>query len=87
MIKRPFWLDRIEKAWAETPVVWLTGVRRSGKTTLAQSVGGDQITYINCDLLVVTDMVADPELFYRTCTRPMVIFDNKNISQSEVLTY
>ena len=75
MIKRPFWLDRIEKAWGEAPVVWLTGVRRSGKTTLAQSVGGDQITYINCDLPVVTDMVADPELFYRTCTRPMVIFD------------
>jgi len=39
MIKRPFWEDRLEQAWREAPIVWLAGVRRSGKTTLAQSLG------------------------------------------------
>jgi hypothetical protein len=75
MIERPFWLDRIESAWREAPIVWLAGVRRSGKTTLAQSLGEDRIHYVNCDLPVVSDMVSDPELFYRNCTRPIVVFD------------
>jgi len=75
MIERPFWLDRIESSWREAPIVWLAGVRRSGKTTLAQSLGEDRIHYVNCDLPVVSDMVADPELFYRNCTRPIVVLD------------
>lgn len=75
MIERPFWVDRIEKAWGAAPIVWLAGVRRSGKTTLAQSLGSERIHYINCDLPAVGDMVADPELFYRNCDRPIVVFD------------
>jgi len=53
MIERPFWLHRIEEAWREVPVVWLAGVRRSGKTTLAQSLGTDRIHYINLSPLTV----------------------------------
>jgi hypothetical protein len=74
MISRPFWLNRIENAWRETPIVWLAGVRRAGKTTLAQSLGEERIAYINCDLPVTRDIVADPELFYRNCTKPVVDF-------------
>ncbi len=75
MIRRTFWINRIEKAWQEASIVWLAGVRRSGKTTLAQSLGNDRIHYINCDLPVVADLVANPELFYRGCDRPIVVFD------------
>ena len=75
MIERPFWVDRIEKAWLEAPIVWLAGVRRSGKTTLARSFGSDRVLYVNCDLPAVADRVADPELFYRDCNRPIVAFD------------
>lgn len=75
MIDRPFWLDRIERAWLEAPVVWLAGVRRSGKTTLAKSLGEDRILYINCDLPLAGEMTADPELFYRNCDRQVVVFD------------
>ncbi len=35
MIERPIWKERILTAWGEAPIVWLSGVRRSGKTTLA----------------------------------------------------
>ncbi|MFA5866951.1 MAG: AAA family ATPase [Actinomycetota bacterium] len=67
-------MSRIENEWREAPIVWLTGVRRVGKTTLAQSLG-DKAQYVNCDLPVVTDMTSDPELFYKNAERPVIIFD------------
>jgi uncharacterized protein len=75
MIPRPFWLDRIESAWREAPVVWLSGVRRCGKTTLAEGLDPKRALYINCDLPAVEDRVRDPELFYSGCSKPVVIFD------------
>ena len=75
MIKRPYWLRRIEESWQEAPIVWLAGVRRVGKSTLALSLGQERVKYINCDLPVVEDMVRDPEFFYKNCEQPIVIFD------------
>lgn len=75
MINRPFWQDRLEQAWGEAPIVWLAGVRRSGKTTLAQSLGAERSLFVNCDLPVAEDMVRDPVLFFRHCDRPVVVFD------------
>jgi predicted AAA+ superfamily ATPase len=75
MIPRPFWLNRIERSWQEVPIVWLAGVRRVGKTTLAQSLGPERIAYINCDLPITHDILAAPELFYRNCSVPVVVFD------------
>lgn len=75
MIPRPFWLNRIQISWQKAPIVWLAGVRRIGKTTLAQSLDPDSIAYINCDLPITHDIVADPELFYRNCSSPIVVFD------------
>ena len=75
MTRRPFWLKRVEDSWREAPIVWLCGVRRSGKTTLAQSLGLDRILYVNCDLPTVEDMVRDPQVFFRGCSRPVVVFD------------
>jgi len=75
MFMRKFWNDRIEAAWKEAPIVWLSGVRRTGKTTLSQSLGLDRIHYVNCDLPVVEDQVHNPELFFRDCDKPIVVFD------------
>jgi len=75
MIERPFWINRIEDAWKEAPIVWLTGVRRVGKTTLVQSFETDRIQYVNCDLPSAMVMVSDPELFFRNCEHPVVVFD------------
>jgi len=60
MIPRPFWQKRIEQVWEEAPIAWLCGVRRCGKTTLAESLGPERIQYVNCDLPVVEEMVRDP---------------------------
>lgn len=75
MTSRPFWLKRIEEAWREAPIAWLCGVRRSGKTTLTESIGAERTLYVNCDLPTVEDMVRDPQVFFRSCSRPVVIFD------------
>ena len=75
MISRPFWLERVEAAWREAPIAWLCGVRRCGKTTLAEAVGQDRSLYLNCDLPSVEDMVRDPQVFFRGCSRPVVVFD------------
>ena len=61
MIWRPLWLERIQRAWSERPVVWLSGVRRVGKTTLAGMV--PDVVYLNCDLPSTARALADPELF------------------------
>jgi len=75
MIARPFWLQRIEAAWRDVPIAWLCGVRRVGKTTLAESLGADRILYVNCDVPAVEDMVRDPQLFFRDCSKAIVVFD------------
>ncbi len=76
MFDRIFWKQRIQNAWQEAPIVWLTGVRRSGKTTLAQSLfASEQVLYLNCDLPVVEERVKDPEFFFKNCEKSVVIFD------------
>jgi hypothetical protein len=75
MYPRSFWLQRIEQVWREASIAWLCGVRRCGKTTLAESLGGERALFVNCDLPSVEDMVRDPQLFYRSCTKPVVVFD------------
>ena len=55
------WLERIRRAWAERPLVWLSGVQRVGKTTLARMV--PDAVYLNCDLPSTARMLDDPELF------------------------
>lgn len=76
MIQRPQWKERIFDAWEQAPIVWLSGVRRSGKTTLAESLkASEEVLYVNCDLPVTGDRVRDPELFFRSCEKPILVFD------------
>jgi len=75
MYDRPFWRERIENTWREVPIAWLCGVRRCGKTTLSRSLGEERLLYVDCDLPTVNEMVRDPQVFYRTLTKPVVVFD------------
>ena len=61
MINRPLWLDSILRAWSHRSIVWLSGVRRVGKTTLTRMLA-DAI-YINCDLPSAQRALEEPELF------------------------
>src|SRR6266568_364705 len=73
MINRPFWTERLTAAWKQASIVWLTGPRRVGKTVLAQSVPDAE--FLNCDLPIVAERLREPESFYRSVTKPLVVFD------------
>ncbi len=73
MVKRSFWLQRIQQAWRHVPIVWLSGVRRVGKTTLARSL--PNIHYLNCDLPSTHELLRDPESFFGSITTPVVVLD------------
>ena len=74
MINRPFWIKRVKQAWQKQPIVWLSGVRRVGKTTLAGMFPNS--VYLNCDLPSVTRRLEDPESFYDGLKKgSTVIFD------------
>src|ERR1700758_5070827 len=72
-VPRPFWLERLEAAWKRAPLVWLAGVRRAGKTTLAKSVRG--ALYLNCDLPSTVERLAEPERFLRSVGERTLILD------------
>ncbi len=74
MFKRTLWLARIHRAWSRRSIVWLYGVRRVGKTTLAQML--PDAVYLNCDLPSTLRALEDPELFLNTqATDRVLIFD------------
>ena len=72
-ILRPFWHEKLQRAWSRVPIAWLSGVRRVGKTTLARSL--DQALYLSCDLPSTAERVADPERFLRSVEAPVLILD------------
>ena len=73
MITRNLWLDGIADCWKRAPIVWLSGVRRVGKTTLVKCV--KDAKYINCDLPTSARLLEDMEAFYQSVEQSVVIFD------------
>ena len=83
-MERRFWINEISRAFAARSVVWLSGVRRAGKTTLARSFPG--ATYFDCELVRVRRALEDPELFWRD-QRGVTVLDevHRLANPSEVL--
>ena len=73
MIERDYWINRIRLAWEKAPIVWLTGVRRVGKTTLARAI--PDARFLNCDLPSTARLLDDPERFYASVSAGVVVFD------------
>jgi predicted AAA+ superfamily ATPase len=73
MKNRPFWKNAIEELLKEKSIVWLTGVRRAGKTFLCKSFDG--IDYFDCELPRVRRMMEDPESFLEGLRGRRAAFD------------
>ena len=73
MYLRPLWFNRIQHAWSRRSIVWLSGVRRVGKTTLAQMMNTTENVYRNCDLPSVVRELGDPELFLESQAKDAVL--------------
>ena len=70
---RHFWLGRLADAWRRRSVVWLSGVRRSGKTTLARTLARGE--YLDCELPSVRRLLAQPETFLDARRGRTVVLD------------
>lgn len=73
MKQRRFWLERIEKAWRRRSVVWLSGVRRVGKTCLCQSL--PKVEYFDCELPRVRRLMEDPQSFLDGLKGKRIVLD------------
>ncbi len=84
-MRRDFWLERIDAAFRERSVVWLSGVRRAGKTTLAKTIPG--ASYHDCELVRVRRELEDPEYFFSRAEAKLVVLDevHRLPNPSEVL--
>jgi predicted AAA+ superfamily ATPase len=74
MVNREFWHSRMEQAWLERPILWLTGVRRVGKTTLAGEI--KDVVYFDCELPRVRRLIEeDPEGFLEQAGGSRIVLD------------
>jgi predicted AAA+ superfamily ATPase len=73
MVRRDWWIRRIEQAWELSCVLWLAGVRRVGKTVLSQSLDG--VEYFDCELPRVRRSLVDPEAFLTSMRGRRVVLD------------
>ncbi|HEY9786886.1 MAG TPA: ATP-binding protein [Candidatus Obscuribacterales bacterium] len=71
--KRKFWLERIQSAWQRRPIIWLTGVRRAGKTVLAQSL--PDVEFFDCELAKTRFFFEDVEAAFTTLKGKHVVLD------------
>ena len=73
MVDRQFWHNRIETAWKRRSVVWLSGVRRVGKTCLCQTL--PDMEYFDCELPRVRRLMEDPQAFLDSVGRGRIVLD------------
>lgn len=73
MVKRKYWINRVEKAWQSKSIVWLAGVRRVGKTVLCHMLHG--VEYFDCERPRVRRQMSDPEDFLDGLRGKRVVLD------------
>lgn len=85
MVKRHFWLKKITEGLQKRSVLWLSGVRRVGKTVLCKSL--PDIEYFDCELPRVRKMMEDPQSFLENIKGQTVVMDevHRLSNPSEIL--
>jgi len=82
---RSYWLQKITDCWLKRPVIWLSGVRRAGKTVLAKSL--KDIEYFDCELAKTRFFWEDPYEACKKLNRKRIVLDeiHRLPNPSEVL--
>jgi predicted AAA+ superfamily ATPase len=73
MVERHYWHGLLKTAWEKRSILWLSGVRRVGKTCLCQSLPG--IEYFDCELPSARRMMQDPEAFLDGLRGKRIVLD------------
>lgn len=70
--ERTFWLKLIKQRWRRS-ILWLSGVRRVGKTVLCRSIKGSE--YFDCELPRTRRLMEDPEGFLESLNNRVIVLD------------
>ncbi|MEA3488912.1 MAG: ATP-binding protein [Candidatus Omnitrophota bacterium] len=73
MVQRNYWKNAIEALWKKKSIIWLSGVRRAGKTFLSKSL--ENAEYFDCELPRTRKMMEDPEEFLNLIKGKRIILD------------
>lgn len=73
MVDREYWRDLVKTELKRKPIVWLSGVRRAGKTFLCKSLENN--SYFDCELPSVRSMLSDPEPFLKEQEGKTLVLD------------
>ena len=73
MVRRRYWIETIERLWREKSVLWLSGVRRVGKTFLCRSL--PEVEYFDCELPSTRRTLENPERFLRGVVGRRIVVD------------
>lgn len=73
MVQRHLWLEKIKSGWKKRSVIWLSGVRRAGKTFLCKSL--PDIEYFDCELPRVRRSMEDPQSFIEDLQGRTLVID------------
>jgi predicted AAA+ superfamily ATPase len=73
MVKRKFWIEKIQRLLEKRSVLWISGARRVGKTFLCQSL--PHVEYFDCELPRARRSMSDPESFLRGFKGKLVVLD------------
>ena len=73
LIKRSYWVEQIENSWQKRSILWLSGVRRTGKTSLSHSL--DKVEYFDCELPKTRQMMESPEDFLASLKGKRIALD------------
>lgn len=73
MVERKYWRNLVNQALSRRSIVWLSGIRRSGKTVLSSGFPGAE--YFDCELPRVRAMLSDPEMFLASKAGKLLVLD------------
>ncbi len=73
MKPRKFWHQKIEQSWKRRSVLWLSGVRRVGKTCLCKTLSG--VEYFDCELPRIRRLMDSPEDFLGGMQGKRIVLD------------
>lgn len=73
MVTRSWWVEKIQQAWSQRSVIWLSGVRRVGKTFLCKSL--PDVEYFDCELPRTRKIMEDTQSFLEDLRGVAIILD------------
>ncbi|MCM8777371.1 MAG: DUF4143 domain-containing protein [Candidatus Omnitrophica bacterium] len=86
MVRRRFWISRILSGWNRRSVIWLSGVRRVGKTFLCKSI--PDVEYFDCEIPRVRRFIEEfPDDFLKEAREKKIVIDeiHRLSNPSEIL--